>query len=424
MPILTLDGDASGAVRATAAVAAEAQKLVPVFREVSDATGKAGESHNQAFGAHSLNELVSYAAGMMSVHKAVEFVTDALREQAEEKRKAAANVTGGLLGAGTIANIGGGQQEVDRNIAFGRKLMQEGIVPRDQQSLAFEQAAGIAASGASDKDRDFIVEIGKQKRIAPGQLGQFSQDITRYREAMGPGVGSFQDVAKQFIRAGSDTLGVVGPEEIGRQAADTAATARENGVDPTKDLAAFTTFARTTKSARRAGQLTKDYLAGKTDLSPEQSARFAIETQSLQGAPKEALPDYLATDPRLGAARGAEESEAGYQSEFEANTAEATSLYQRLHTYNRRNIRGNLGYGFTGGVASAVDRVIGGTGSILGQEESALHTAAEQGAGKYPAEFISELNEHFERNNKLLERQTELMERKDQTTPSPSGRQE
>ncbi len=251
MPVLTLDGDASGAVRATAAVATEAKKLVPVFKEISDATDKAGDSHSKAFGEHTLGELAKYAAEMMGVHKAVEFVTDALRAQAEEKRKAAENVTGGLSGAGMIANISSNQQEFDRNVAFGRRLMDEGIVPRNQQDSAMSAAANVAASGASDKDRDFLIDLGKKKRIKGSEIGSFASNIERFREGFDGKAGSFEDVAKEFLYAGSRTLDPEsGPADVGRQAVDIAKAAADAGMPADKALAMYTALARSTKSSR------------------------------------------------------------------------------------------------------------------------------------------------------------------------------
>jgi hypothetical protein len=485
VPILQIGGDAAGAVKAIGDVNKEAAKTGPVFDKTAMAAQKlelaaarivkenltpqekynykikeletllrngkltfdqagvaaqrygeqldqAGRHGEAAFGTHALGHLVEYAAGLTSIHRIIEFMNESLREQAELKKKAAENVTAGMIQAGDLQTVSPTQKDYAHNLAVGRHLMDAGIVPRNQQGLAWEAAKGMAEARLNPQEEKFVFETARRKLVGPNRIGQVVDASRSFQEAYGPKAGSFQHVMNELMRGSAETLGLASPEDIATQTADPSIASKMNaaGITPDQAIASYAAIARTAKTKRAASSRLKEFFEknghGLNDLTAPEKAKFDQILKSLRGVGESPMSDFMAGDPALFTSRGTEEAEADYSGELERNTQEASSLYHRLHVYNRGNIRRNLGYGLAGGLGEGVDRMIESTGATLGQEESGIRTAAEYADAHrdtYPDEFIGELKQHFARQEELLQRQTNIME-EDRNQIVPSGRQE
>lgn len=469
MPVLKLDGDAKGAVRATSDVAAGvaniakeskqlalnteqlreqlakaydekpidayirkceelAKKLVDgkitvyQYTEQTDRMSKglkvAGEAHSHSFGSEAISELAAYAGGLFTVHKAIEFVTEALAAQNEEKKRAAEFVAGGLGGAGAIANASPNQASFEHNISVARQLMSEGLVPREQQDTANRTAAGMGSAQLSHSEEEFLFKLGKQKRIGGSQLGEFAETVRRFQEAYGPKAGSFEDVSKQFIAASEDTYGLVSPNDIGMQTADLARQAQEEGLTPQQVMAMYVTAARTSKSKKGASSRLKQMIDDGDSFEGSEAATYAREIQTIQGAPNQNIVDYISTDPRLSAARGVEEAFGERGRTIEEFASERESLYQEIWQRRRTAHIKQYGTGFRGSIVGATDAVQESLGRTAGGEDlTILQAAATSDSQNYPVELLGRMANY-------LHRQTEVAERNERRTPPPSGKQE
>jgi hypothetical protein len=468
MPTLRLDGDASGAVKATGDVARAAQGLNQEFTKTIQtseqireqlekafnekpidtyvrkcdelakklAEGKinahqykeqtdnlarslsnAGQVQEQSFGGAAISNLASYAAGTITIGKAIQFVTEALREQNAEKEKARKLDEASLPAAGQLSAAGGTEEDLE----YARKLHKQGIVKSDEEGM--RAVTGMVKADLPTADRDYLANLADQQLVAPGNMGEYAQNVRVYQKSFGEkDAGSFQDAEKKIRTAGRDTR--LGSEEVALQMAKVAPVAKDAGMTDEEAMATFIVQSNRSADKKHATSETIERIKNGDKFMGDAGVEYAKELQRIQGAPTATeLPSLTRTDPRLRAADSAGDAQAQYDADLAENTSETTSLYARLHTLNRQNIRRNVGYGVRGGVGVAVDKTIEKTGAALGQEESALHTAAES-TGVYPKEFTDELKAHFERQTKAIERQTEIMERDGRSPPGPSGRQE
>lgn len=411
MAKLKLDGDASGAVKATEDVAKGVKKVAEAAKEAGKATEEAGKHHEKTFGSEAVHDLEHYVTGMVTVHKAIETTIELWHNAAEERKKYFENVSGGLPGAGAIANVSRTQEEFNKWTAVARdQLMGEGIFNRQQQSEAFNTASQLAAAGLSDKELKVMVELGKKKQVLGSEMGDFAESVRAVQERYGQSAGDFATVAKKLIFGSADTLGRVGVSDIGLQLAEVGDKAIEQGMTFDQTEAAYIVAARTSAQKRKARQRAIDYFSGDYEFSANQKEQLAAELAMVQGAPGREIPDFLAGDPRFGAARGAEESKAALDKQLEEQLATRHALYETVLSENatRSSDRSQ--------VARLFETMLSrGLGYI--SEDTMIRRGAmleEQYPGSYSKDTI-------ERMANYLQEQTELMRRQDRNPSPPSG---
>ncbi len=112
----------------------------------------------------------------------------------------------------------------------------------------------MAAAEPTDEGRELLIKLANERDIRNIDLGDFSLSIARFCAVYGTKAESFVGVAKQFVVAGKDTLGILTPTDVGRIAAETAETAKEKGLSPSEALATIVTLARAGKIDRFAAK--------------------------------------------------------------------------------------------------------------------------------------------------------------------------
>lgn len=472
MPKLILDGDAAGAVRATEGVTDKVAKLKAEFKaagiealqlersakriveenatpqerynsqiehlsklfvagkisveQMDRAVGNYGkqldeatkshdrhkQAHEGSFGGHAVSEILQYAAAAVTAEKGIELVTEALREQAEEKRRAAENVAGGLQGADALVNSGNPAQAK----AIAEQLMTSGLIPRNQQGAAFDVGGAIVQSGHAN-EAEFLQELAEKRIVQPQQLGELSQNVSKVEHGFGTGAGSFEEIVKKIRAAASESGVGASPADVAKNIADLSDEARENGTPFDQALAVFVTEAQKSKSLRTAGAATKKFITEGGDFDGSQASDYQKNLSDIQGSAGKELPDYIASDPLLKQARSAEGQKGGLGAVQENQDAETELLFDRVYDARLTAIREKYGNGFVGAMAQHRLSIEQSGNRFLGAEEKAISDAADYHSDELPTDVLKDIRTH-------LSQQNQIMQRSDRSLPPPSGLQE
>jgi hypothetical protein len=479
LPLLRLDGDAAGAVRATGEVTRAAQTLNQEFTKVGQSAdqirtqlekafnekpmdtyirkcdelaqklnagkitasqyveqterlaqglNKSGEAHQHAFGSEALADvgrMATEAFGLVEIWKSG---TEAITEFAEERKRLAEKDVAGLGSLGQLSAAGGTQADAD----YARQLHARGIVESDAEG--FKATTGFVRAHLKRTDEDYLAALAKDKIVDPTTMGDYAQNLQVYSKSFQGKAGSFQDVEKKIRTAGYDTR--LGPEEIALQMSKVAPAAREAGLSDSEALAMYVTQVNRSANKKMAGSETIDLIKhGDTFTGPD-AVDYAKEVQRIQGAPTAGeRPSLVRTDSRASAAHATEEAKAEYETSITDRTAERENLYDAMLTHRKRITLHRQG-DFFGSIDNWGDERMNNKGllwglipparAIPGTEERQLE-AARSGSDRalYPKGFIEKLDAFHARQNKLMERQTEIMESEHRSIPAPGpGRQE
>lgn len=481
MPKLVLDGDATGAVKATGqttdgvaklkaefkAAAAEAAQLTREAKRIVDENatpqerynsqverlakmfvagkisveqmdravgnygkqldestkshGKHKQAHEEAFGAESLKSLSSYVAGLVTVEKGIELVTEALREQAEEKRRAAENVAGGLAGADALVNSGNPAQAK----AIAEQFMGAGLIGRDQQAAAFGVGGNIVTSGHAN-EAEFLKELAEKRIIQPLQAGELAQNITKVQSGFGAEAGSFEDIFKK-VRVAANEKGVgASPADMARYLADLSDEARESGTPIDQVLAVMATETQKSKSLKSGEAAAKQYMTEGNVFDGEQLKAYGRNLSDIQGAPGQALPDQI-PGLGLGAARGTEAAKARNQKVIEDKYANLQLLATGV--WESRSAVANQAGGLHPLDESLYQHTVGAllpNRSVLDMEFTGgmRNVGEDTELGRGIEKYLGVPEGYWEKQQQLLEEQNNMMRRSDRNLPPPSGLQE
>ncbi len=393
MPVLQLDGNASGAVTATTQVTDAAKKLSSAFKEVGDATDKAGQSHQEAFGEHALGHLAQHVAQALAVHKAIEIVNEALTKEIELRKQLAEQDKTALTSIGELSAAGGTKAD----LAFARKLQSQGLVA--DESEAVRATTGIVKAQLTDKERNYAFDLAERRDVAPAQIGEFSEGIKAYQERFG---GTFEDDSKKIFAAAK--IGKMSPAEVAGGFAKLSKVGKDQGVSPDEILATFTTLMRSASTRREAIPESTEIFEGKADLEdfgPGMKATYAKQLQAIQGAvSKPETANLTDVDPRSIAAKTAERAVAGEQSVIRDQSAQWESNYETYNAARRTALRKRG--------ASAVD-----IWAEDAREWVERRIASAMGMDKSPP-----AEDRSEDIHNTLKEQTELMKKQDQRPPT------
>jgi hypothetical protein len=401
---------------------------------------KVSEGHEKAFGAQAIGHVVEFVAQMFALEKSVEMVTEALNDQAEERRRLREDTSAALLSYGQLGAVGGTQRDVE----FARRLQAEGIVKTESEAATATK--GIVTAHLSDEERSFVFELAKSKRISGTESGDFALGIKGFQERYGAKAGSFENVSKEMLAAAS--ISGQDPTEIARAMGRLGPVAQEQGIDPATAIAMYTTYARSAMNRRQALPEAEKLMKGEAEMPESMKAIFQESQKRISGSRGAELGSTLISqDPALSAQLGAEEKKASREAYIKSMSEEREGLSEEvLETIKQRAVEsqgeflggldawryekvqhgGLFGLlpGRTGGMEDEyLSHVLNG-GQLPGELNERISGYLKRSNYGGGGEDLSDLANKMDEHNAHLRRQTEIMERGDRSPPPPNGPQE
>lgn len=407
------------------ALDAELKKLPPITREFEKyhdeviLTGRALENtadkQDKAFGTAALTGLASYAAGMISIGAAVNFVTSALRAQAEEKARALQSDESSTKAAGRLSAVGGTAED----LAYARQLHRTGIVDTDTEGI--HAVTGFRQAGLSKAEQQYAAKLADEMLVDPSQVGEYAQTVQTFRRSQGAKGGSFESAEKQIRAAGRMTR--FAPEDIALQATRLATPGVEAGMSKEEQIATLIVFANKTRNLKTAGTEAEKQVTDGEKFQGADAAEYAKVLQQVQAAGGEGIgPSLVHTDLRLNSADSAADSRSAYDVQKAEGMSARAGMYQLIENRVLQQNNKRYGNGVMGALSEAALRFGATVESYAGREDSAIRHYAEltpQQATErgFSADDIAQLKRY-------MQEQTEIMRRQDRQPPAPSGRQE
>jgi hypothetical protein len=418
MPTLRLDGDSTGAVKASADAAksvskiesayksasAEAKKLEAAAKRIvsenetplerynrkcadltkhmtagrisveqfSRATSRyraeldgAGKAQESTFGANAIRNLAGYAAGLFGIQQAIGLVVKGFQEAERLAQSSADNVFAGLDAYGELSAI----SKDPRDLAFARSLVARGIVPPGQQAQAVGITSSVIKAGFTEQERGTILDIGDTDKVAPGNLAEFALGAKKFQRVFGGDAGSLEDVTNLLMAASRATKQT--PGEIANSSARFAKEAVAGGFSDEQALAAYIAIANTSGTPKQAYSRTAKFFKGEETLTPVEQAMMAQQTAALASPGSFRSRGLMETDPILRASDLKEESEGALAGTSESMLAEREALFDAFRAQRRKKFIEQGG----GAVMTGIGSLLGGMIDAMGAEDAALRKA-------------------------------------------------
>lgn len=448
MPSIRWDGDSSGAVAAqekmTKASKAyqEALKLgltsTELLMKKSEDFGRKGqESHERVYQAarkshqaheqlsdgisHVGKELLGMAAGLVTVEKGVEFVTEAFKELHQEALKAAQASRDALETTADVVQT----PDSAAAIELSRNIVARGL-GSEQQANAI--AGGLSRARVSEADQQLLLNVAQGRGVKASDLPTLARTVQQIVRARGGTFAGTLDVLTVASQQGRTTL-----QEAAEAASGVGLRAKGLGLSLAEQEAAFAAIAPAAGGAAAAGtdleQLfnavgkkklgggTLDDIIGRIEKragpggrnlpkllgrpGAVEAARVLLQERAAYRANLAAgegstgafgrLGEAAIADPRVRAAIGAMTGAGEREETMSELTSERENLYKRFTDESYRQLQA----GGAGGLKLALFSAGAEFGAWTGGEESALSRAIygdpENKANREPAAISPEL---------------------------------
>lgn len=231
-----------------------------VATKYGDRLERAGQSGDRAFGASMQANLASTITQLASAAAIVGTIRQTFGEIAAAREAAAQNVVASVAGFGELAQISPDQETADRLVAFGRRLISQGVVKPGDEGLAASIAFQLDSAQLSESDKEFILQVGRSKFVRPESLAQFGGSIGQLQAAFGIGeTGDARALANKAVAAASPTKATA--QQIAESVAKLAPGALALGYGDEEAFAAESEVARVYGSASEAETRVRALLA-------------------------------------------------------------------------------------------------------------------------------------------------------------------
>ena len=238
----------------------QASNAATELRRRFDRLGDAGK---KAFGSGAIASVGRFAASFVSLGAAVSAVTQALRENAEERERAISGSKQAVRGEASLAQLavtqGGTLAErkaaQQRLLAESRAAFASGAFgTRDESGDAI---FGLNSAGLSEKDRKFAVRVRRSGAIS--NIAGAATSFSALTKALGEKeVGSFDDFLDKALQASS--LAPAQANEIPLAAARAGASAKALGISDEFLFASTALLSGVTGSASEGGTRVASFL--------------------------------------------------------------------------------------------------------------------------------------------------------------------
>jgi hypothetical protein len=425
VPTLKIDGDASGAVAAHAALDSAVGKTKRGYQELGQESDKTGDAQKKAFGSEAVADMATMAAKSFALVEVFKTATAALNEFAETRKRIAAETVSGLAATGQLSAAGGTQADLE----MARSLQARGITTGEDQSI--RAVTGFVRAGLSQKERAYMIDLAEKQLVDAGSLGQYPQEVRATQRAFADKGSTFIGTEKMLRGGAMDTRFDVG--EFGLAATRLAGVAAEAGMSEAQAIAMLATQANKTRNLRTAGGDVEKMIKEGEQFSGKDAIEYAREFKLVQGSQSGAIPTSLVqTDPETAAAYGKRKSDAGYEAMVRSRTSTRENLFSSLVAQRKKSIIENEGE-FFGAIDSYFEErmdekgfayVIPSVRSIPAAQNAQLQRAVTSERDQYSPDFISNAEKYLETLTKHAEIQTQMMKSDRNQVPPPSGRQE
>ena len=189
--------DANRLVKAGKISQADATRVLARYRQKLEETGHSLDDTRET-GLRAFGKEVGIAGAIGVATAAGGVLVAKLREIEERAQSATDNFNASLAAAGKLSQISNTPGEFQGRQALVDKLTATGVVAPENRAQAGEIA--FALSGATKTNTDLIIELGKQRVVAPSELANTASSVNTVIEAVGgKEAGSTRDVLNKAI---------------------------------------------------------------------------------------------------------------------------------------------------------------------------------------------------------------------------------
>ncbi len=389
--------------------------------EATKGQGKHNEAHQEGFGQHAVDDLLKYAAGFVTIEKGIELVTDAIRQQQEQEKKAGEGLGKGIGPAKKISQVSGSPEEFQQNIAEMRALQR--ITGADEPGTAADIVVAEQQARLQRTDRQLISEWA-DKNMPPAELPDFIRDVKGFQVDY-KNAGNFETVGKQAIVGARESGGHLSPDELLKVAERVAQQARDNNETPEQTIAKIATIGRGQPNFRRTNTAVEEYYKTGEGLNQSQ---YQLALEQIRKSPGNVIPDYIGDVTGLSSARSAEREENTKKLTDQDLFGERERLGQAI--YSGRQKRAAKG-GRLARFGEWLDETLTTKTWQDVIEDEARTTGWHggqyingRGFGDVDAETAKDIRDYLSRLHGEAKTQTQIMQRSDRALPPARGLQE
>jgi len=224
--------------------------------QVTAATAKYRAEQEATVGPGPISKVMMLAASYLSVQQAISLGTQALRENAAEREKAAQQAIRSRAGLGSLSQLAAneGNTPAERQAANARLIAEaRGMVAKG--AAVDENEAGallfqLAGAGLNERDRGFAANIRAAGTLT--NVGGAAEAYSALKTALGEGeVGTFREFMSKSLKAAGPAPGSF--EQLPIAAAASGGSAKALGVSDEFLLAATTILGKSSGSIEEGG---------------------------------------------------------------------------------------------------------------------------------------------------------------------------
>jgi hypothetical protein len=245
MPTLILDGDARGAVKATSDVAkgltniaSEARKagvgLADQGKKVIASLTEQRKAMQRTFGSEGsrlISDMISQYGGLTG---AIALVGKALRDIEQDAQRSADATLQAISAAGMLQQL----PDFPESAALARQLIRSGVVPKENQALAYETIYDLKSAALTPQEIADVVAVGEQKFVKPEQQPAYGGALKKFQSTFGEGeAGSIKQVISKIAQAAE--VAQADAVEVAIASTKFGSEADALGMSDEKSLAAF-----------------------------------------------------------------------------------------------------------------------------------------------------------------------------------------